>query len=251
MDIGHIVAFLVLGAIFGFVGGLFGVGGGIVAIPLLGLAFGMNEQEAQGTSLVMIVPNVLVGLLRYYRAGGMDLRLAATLAIGGVAFTAAGAHLATRLPSGPLRIAFAIFLVANAAYMAWRAFGPKPRGKARVMPWPFGFVVGAIGGILSGIFSIGGATFAVPATSIWFGLSQAAAQGMGLALVAPGTIVAMIEYALAHDVDWPVGIALAAGGFMTVSRGVDLAHRLPERVLRGLFIVFLLGAAAALSLKGG
>jgi uncharacterized membrane protein YfcA len=251
MDTGHILIFVVLGAIFGFFGGLFGVGGGIVAIPVLGLAFGMNEQQAQGTSLVMVVPNVLIGLWRYYRAGGMDLRLAATLALGGVAFTAAGAHVATRLATGPLRIAFAIFLLSVAAYLAWRAFGPKQGAAKRVMPWPFGFVVGAIGGILSGIFSIGGATFAVPAMSIWFGLPQAAAQGMGLALVAPGTIVALIEYALANDVDWPIAIALAAGGFLTVSRGVDLAHRLPERTLRGLFIAFLLAAAAAVGSHAG
>ncbi|HYZ17132.1 MAG TPA: TSUP family transporter [Candidatus Acidoferrum sp.] len=70
-----------------------------------------------------------------------------------------------------------------------------------------------------------------------------------MALVAPGTIVAMIEYALARDIDRPVGIALAAGGFLTVSRGVDLAHRLPERVLRSLFITFLVVAAIALGLK--
>jgi len=63
----HFVFFLVLGALSGFVGGLFGVGGAMVTIPVLGIFFGFSEQLAQGTSLVVVVPNVLLSLWRYYR----------------------------------------------------------------------------------------------------------------------------------------------------------------------------------------
>jgi uncharacterized protein len=241
--------YFVLGMLFGYLGGLFGIGGGLVAIPVLGVFFGYSEQVAQGTALVMIVPNVLLGLWHYIRKVGLDPRLALTLAITAVPFTFAGARIATALPSEPLRVAFAIFLAAIAAQMAWRTFGPKGDHPHNVYPWPLAGLVGAIGGTLSGFFSVGGAVFAVPAMSVLFGLSQVAAQGMGLALVAPGTVVSIATYALARDINWVPGIALALGGACSVPHGVNLARRLPERVLRGLFVVLMLASAMGLVLR--
>ena len=209
----HVGIYLVLGVALGYVGGLLGIGGGLIAIPMLGLFFGYSEQAAQGTALVMIVPNVLLGLWHYIRKVGMDLRLAITLAVTAVPLTFVAARIATTLPSKPLRIAFGVFILAIAAQMAYRALAHKKReGAPRVLPWPFAAIVGAIGGALSGIFSVGGAVFAVPVMSTFFGLSQVAAQGMGLALVAPGTVVSIATFAAAHDVDWITGIALALGG---------------------------------------
>jgi uncharacterized membrane protein YfcA len=244
-----VLIYLLLGVLFGYLGGLFGIGGGLIAIPVLGVFFGYSEQVAQGTALVMIVPNVILGLWHYIRKVGMDARLALTLALSAVPFTYICARFATRLPGNPLRIAFAIFIVAIAAQMAWRTFGRKGLQAPRPAPWPVAGIVGAIGGSLSGFFSVGGAVFAVPAMSALFDLSHVAAQGMGLALVAPGTIVSIITYASAHDVDWIPGIALAAGGALAVPHGVNLAKRLPERVLRSLFIVLMLASAAGLILR--
>ena len=241
--------YLFLGVFFGYLGGLFGIGGGLIAIPVLGVFFGYSEQVAQGTALVMIVPNVLLGLWNYVRKVGLDARLALTLAITAVPFTFAGAHIATVLPSAPLRIAFAIFLAAIAAQMAWRTFGPRKAPREHQYPWPLAGVVGAAGGTLSGFFSVGGAVFAVPVMSMFFGLSQVAAQGMGLALVAPGTIVSIITYALARDVEWIPGVALALGGAFSVPHGVNLAKRLPERVLRGLFVLLMLSASVGLVVR--
>ena len=68
----------------------------------------------------------------------------------------------------------------------WRALRGKPTTDAdeKKTPWPVAIPIGIAGGILSGVFSVGGAVFAVPVLSIVFGISQAAAQGLGLALVA-------------------------------------------------------------------
>ena len=56
---------LLLGAVLGGIGGLLGIGGGIIAIPVLAMGFGMEQQLAQGTALVMITPNVLIAFWRY------------------------------------------------------------------------------------------------------------------------------------------------------------------------------------------
>ncbi len=241
----HLLLDVVLGAAFGFVGGLFGIGGGIVAIPVLGLAFGMFEQLAQGTALVMVVPNVGIGLWRYYQKRSLNVRYALTLAISAVPFTYAGARVATSVPSKPLRVAFAVFTFVVALYVL-RTSLATGEVRRRAAPWYLASIVGAIGGTVSGFFSVGGATFAVPAMATFFDLTQAAAQSMGLALVAPGTLVGLGTYGIAGDVDWVTGLALAVGSIPAVSYGVTLAHKLPERRLKTLFAIFLFASAAGL-----
>ena len=61
-----------LGAMARLLGGLFGVGGGFLVIPLLGFFYGMDQQTAQGTALTMVVPNVLWAFPQYQRRLGVD-----------------------------------------------------------------------------------------------------------------------------------------------------------------------------------
>ena len=107
-------------------------------------------------------------------------------------------------------------------------------------------MVGAAGGILSGFFGVGGATIAPPLLTTFYGFKQAAAQGLALALVAPGAIVGLATYAKAGAVSWPQGLALAVGGTLLVSRGVSLAYRLPERKLKLSFCGLLVVTAAVM-----
>ncbi|MBC5809340.1 MAG: sulfite exporter TauE/SafE family protein [Candidatus Eremiobacteraeota bacterium] len=232
-----IIELLVAGAILGFAGGLLGIGGGVFAIPFLALAFGLDQQHSQGTALVMVVPNVAIGLWRYSKKQALDRRLALSLALPAFPFTFLAAHLATHLPSAPLRIAFAAFVLAIAIFMAYKAFAPNADSATpqRVYPWPVALIVGAFGGALSGLFGVGGAAFSVPLMSLLFGLSQTSAQALGLALVAPGTLVGVATYAWAGDVDWFLGIPLALGALFAVPYGVHLAYRMPERRLRLVF----------------
>ena len=110
MSITALVLDACLGAAIGFLGGLFGVGGGIIAIPILGLIFGFNQQVAQGTATVLIVPNVLLGLWRYYKRGGLDVHYALVLAPTAMVFTYAAAEVAVGLHSSTLRAAFGVFV---------------------------------------------------------------------------------------------------------------------------------------------
>src|ERR1700738_2139272 len=114
MDLSNLVLDLVLGAVLGALGGLFGIGGGLIAIPVLVLAYGMDQQHAQGTALVMIVPNVLLGLWRYSQRDRLEPKVALTLAGSAVVFTYIFALWATRLHPTTLRYAFAAFIVALA-----------------------------------------------------------------------------------------------------------------------------------------
>ena len=89
-----VIGLLALGALLGFLGGLLGIGGGLFAIPLLAVILNLNEQHAQGTSLVMVVPNVMIGLWNYTRRENLDLRFSLTLAASALPLTFIGAHAA-------------------------------------------------------------------------------------------------------------------------------------------------------------
>src|SRR5207302_176788 len=79
-------------------------GGGILAIPVLGLAYGLPQQAAQGTVLVMVAPNVLLAFWRYRQRVGADLRIAATLGLSALASAYPMARIATGLDPHGLRL---------------------------------------------------------------------------------------------------------------------------------------------------
>ena len=110
--------------------------------------------------------------------------------------------------------------------------------------------LGIVGGIVSGLFGVGGALIVPPALTAFFGIRQVEGRGLGLALVAPGSVIALVAYAGAGQVDWRLGIPLAVGGVVAISDGVAFAHSLPERRLRFAFCGLLVLIAALLALHG-
>ena len=103
---------------------------------------------------------------------------------------------------------------------------------------------------MSGLFGVGGAFIVPPVLTAFFGVRQVEAQGLALALVCPGTIVALLTYAGAGQVDWRIGVPLALGGIAAISAGVAAAHHLPERPLRFAFCGLLAATAGLLVLHG-
>jgi uncharacterized protein len=247
----QIAAAAALGGVSGLLGGLFGVGGGFLVIPLLGIFLGMHQQMAQGTALVMVVPNVLFAFWRYRQRFGIDLRMAAAIAASALVTTYPTARLATGLDPRGLRFAFAIFLGGLAATVAYRTW----RGALRVAPgpvrhWGWTAIVGGLGGVVSGFFGVGGAFIAPPLLTAFFGVRQLEAQGLALALVTPAAIIALLAYAGAGQVDWLVGVPLALGGTAAISIGVAFASRFPERGMRLAFCGLLMITAVLLALRG-
>ncbi|MES2820071.1 MAG: sulfite exporter TauE/SafE family protein [Pseudomonadota bacterium] len=241
---------LLLGLALGSLGGLFGIGGGLIAIPALGVLFGLDQQLAQGTALVMVVPNVLLALWRYHQRNRIELHHALTLGLSGLCFAWLGSAWAVTLEPGVMRLAFVAFLLMLAAYNLARLFmRPSPTSSALRHPWPWLGLLGAGSGLLGGLFGVGGAVLATPVLTGVFGTSQVIAQGLSLALAAPSTGITLATYAWHQHVDWALGIPLAVGGLLSIGWGVKLAHALPERLLRGLFCAFVLLCALLLGLR--
>jgi uncharacterized membrane protein YfcA len=104
----------------GWLAGMFGVGGGVILVPVLVLLFGVPQHQAQGVSLFMIVPTSIVGAWTQLRLGTVEKRLVPPVAIASVVAAIAAAALAHQLPGPLLRRIFGLLLLFVGARMALR-----------------------------------------------------------------------------------------------------------------------------------
>jgi uncharacterized membrane protein YfcA len=110
---------ITLGIVAGVLAGLFGVGGGILFVPTL-VALGLGQHEAQGTSLLAILPTVLAGTWNQRRYGNLRSSTAVMLGVSSVLGVEVGARIVTRVPEDTLRRLFAVLLFAVALQLVWR-----------------------------------------------------------------------------------------------------------------------------------
>jgi uncharacterized membrane protein YfcA len=115
------VIWIVTGVLTGIIGGLFGIGGAAVLVPALVLFFGFSQQQAQGTSLMVLLPPIgVLAALQYYRAGFVDIRVALLIAAGFLVGAFAGATVAVRIPGVMLQRGFGVLLVLLGLQMVFR-----------------------------------------------------------------------------------------------------------------------------------
>jgi uncharacterized membrane protein YfcA len=116
--------YLITGFLTGVIGGLFGVGGGEIFIPVLIYAFGYSQHAAQGTSLAVLLPPIgLLAALRYYKAGHVDFAVAGLLALGFFFGASIGGTVATRINGELLRRIFGGFLFIISLHMIFASHG--------------------------------------------------------------------------------------------------------------------------------
>lgn len=109
----HWYLFLLAGLVAGIVSSLFGVGAGIVMVPLLTLVFCFGQKNAQGTALMVMIPMVIVGAVRYKLNPDIEINMAVSglMAIGGVAGAIIGSQLVFNISPIVLKRMFGIFII--------------------------------------------------------------------------------------------------------------------------------------------
>ena len=117
---------VVLGLTAGVLAGMFGVGGGILFVPTL-VVLGLGQLEAQGTSLLAILPTVLVGAWNQRRYGNLRVRPAIVVGLSSIVGVEVAARIVTEIPEGTLRRLFAVLLFLVAAQLVWRTRRKSPR----------------------------------------------------------------------------------------------------------------------------
>jgi uncharacterized protein len=116
-----VVLVALVGVAAGVLAGLFGVGGGILFVPVLVFGLGLTQLHAEATSLLAILPTALVGSWRQHRYGNIDVRAALAVGLASVIGVQAGVLAAESLPESGLRRLFGAFLLVTSVQIVWRA----------------------------------------------------------------------------------------------------------------------------------
>jgi uncharacterized membrane protein YfcA len=114
----NIVLYLLVGLLGGVVSGMLGIGGGIILVPALAFLFGLSQHQAQGTTLALMVPPIgLLAAWTYYKAGFVDIKIAAFVCLGFFFGGLVGAKLVVGLSDPILRRIFGVVLLIVAIKM--------------------------------------------------------------------------------------------------------------------------------------
>ena len=238
---------LLIGAVVGLSSGLFGIGGSVLATPLLRLS-GIEPLLALATPLPGILPTALAGIAAYWRRRLVDWRTSAWILLGGLPGTVVGALL-TRLTGGqPLMIATGALLLAVGVRFLWESWNTpeQPTDTAESPPLPSHPKLVGLGlgtGLLSGLLAIGGGFILVPALTFGFRLPLKRALGTSLVCVAgmalPGTLV----HAWLGHIAPQLLLPFLLGSVPLAYAGGALATMMPSRTLRRLYGASLTGFA--------
>lgn len=244
---------LTIGGAAGLAGGLLGVGGGFLMVPLQVLWTKTTQRRASGTSLAAIVPIGIVGACVYYFGGHahqLDLPVAAFVMIGSSAGALFGAGIASRVPERALKMLVVALLVVAAfseardAIFSGSAVVDTASGSAI---GPTGDVMlvlsGAVIGTISGLTGVGGGVLLVPTLVFGFGIGQRVAQGTSLLAILPTAGVGAVVHQRHGELDARAAGWMSLGGVPGALAGAVLALWLPQRVLAGLFSLLLAAMA--------
>ncbi|MBS8241966.1 sulfite exporter TauE/SafE family protein [Marinobacter lipolyticus] len=247
--------YLALGAFAGTLAGLFGIGGGLVIVPVLIFSFGLQgispdvaAHLAVGTSLATIVFTSLSSIRSHHLHGAVRWDIIRPMTLGIVIGALVGAWTASLLSGPALELVIGVFVILVAIKMILEV-NPKP---GRVVPGSVG--LGAAGGGIgwaSAIFGIGGGTLTVPYLS-WCNVNMQQAVGTSAACGLPIALAGalgnvwtgwghpQLPELTVGFIYLPalLGIILTSVVFARV--GANLAHRLNARFLKRIFAVMLI-----------
>jgi uncharacterized protein len=232
--------------------GLFGVGGGVLLVPLLVIGLRRPQHVAHATSLVAILFTAVSGTARFAIDGAVAFPAAALLAVGGITGAQFGARLLPRISEVRLRRAFGVLLLVVAGRLLLGAgsttavAGSDPGlDGGRLAGY---LAVGLAVGVLSALLGLGGGVLLVPVLALGFGFDQHLAEGTSLAVIAPTALAGALAHHRQGYTDWTLGSWLGATGLVGGSLGASVALGLSPELLTRLF-AGLLAVVAGLMLR--
>ena len=257
----------------GILSAMFGIGGGMVMVPLIHIVFGQPASISSGTSLFAILPTSIAGLISRLHDGTIRFRIGLVVGIAGACLSPLGAVAAKNLPGVYAMVLTGVFILFTAYKMfkrVWKsrpaavaaaagAQGPSSQAGAQASVAPVEpqkktllseevhdarfyvgcVVLGCVVGFLSGYLGLGGGFLIVPILQAAFGLTMKQASGTSLVSVGILAIPSFITHAFLGNVDWILGLLLIVGSVVGAKLGAKILTHVNDRLLTGLFGVVL------------
>jgi uncharacterized membrane protein YfcA len=258
----------------GFFGSLVGLGGGVIVVPALTLIFGVNIRYAIGASIVSVIATSSGAAAAYVRGGMTNLRTAILLEIGTVTGAISGAFLAGILHGQWLYVIFGVMLTISALLMLHRMRGSKrpvppdawadrlrlhgsyyddARGrvvKYRVAHTRLGLLLMYGAGVASGLLGIGSGILKVPAMDLAMRIPMKVSTATSNFMIGVTAAASAGVYFARGDVAPIIAAPVSLGVVLGAVAGSRVLGRIDSRLLRSVFIVILLAAAAQMIWEG-
>lgn len=268
----------IAGGIVGFSLGLTGGGGAIFAVPLLVYVVGTTPRDAIGISLATVGITALIGTIRSWRSGTLELQTGLLFAVAGTLGTPAGAWVAKNIPESLLLTLFGLLMLVVAARM-WKRRVVSTVTPASVSPPPKSLTpssssgptcrrddtgrllmnarcrwlllaLGLFTGLLSGLFGVGGGFIIVPALVLFSGMAMSRAVGTSLLVITLVSAAGLgAQWLSGNPLDWSIIVPFAFGSLGGLLIGNQLNRRVPEDAMRRTFSVAILIVAVFVILK--
>jgi uncharacterized membrane protein YfcA len=253
---------LATGAGAGFTSALLGVGGGFITVPIsywiiqaMDISPDIAIRIAFGTSLLVILPTAISGTWRHNKKGAVRWKTALILGSCALGGGLAGATLAAQLPSEILEIGFGGLVLAIAV---WMGLGIVPKlKKGDESPRENFWLVAACGvpiGMVSGLTGLGGGALIVPMLVLALNFPMHVAVGTSVTSIILASLGGIVGYIvngqgvtglLPHSLGYinlPIWLCLAATSIPLAQLGARVAHAMPAKPLRYIFIAFMVYA---------
>jgi uncharacterized membrane protein YfcA len=267
MDVPHILLLFAGGLAAGSFGALFGLGGGVLMVPLLVVALKVPIHNAIATSLISVIATSSTATSRNLRDGVTNVRLGITLETLTVAGAITGGAIAGLLPPAALMLLFGLTIISMSVLMFGRTDPPPPAAEPTdrgflaqlhasyfdsqlnrqvrygVRRLPLAMSVSAFAGVISGLLGVGGGIIKVPMLTLWCGVPIKAAAATSNFMIGMTAMASVVVYFGRGEV-LPVVTAASVLGVMAGSRaGVWLNARTHAASLRVWFavVMFLIG----------
>ena len=259
-----------VGLAVGVLSGLLGIGGGTILVPTFKLGYLMDSIACTATSLFTVVPTSVSGAISHLRNKTCVPALGIAAGLGGAVTSPLGVWLASRSADWMIMLAAAAIIAYSACTMLKKAFKmPAPekgafRANARaararraveagassfpVTPKQLavGAIIGLVAGVASGYVGVGGGFLMVPLMIQFVHMPMKTTSGTSLIAVMILAVPGVVYQAVLGNVNWVVGIAVAAGSIPGAAVGAKLVSWVPERTLRFIFGGLLFVAAVLL-----
>lgn len=237
---------VLVGALGGLQAGIFGVGGGIVLVPLFVFMLGLDQRTAVTTSLLAITPISLLGALGYASGGAVAWQAGIIIGIGSIVGAQIGVRLLPHLPVPALQLLFAALLM----YSAYELVQPDAVDAGSDSgPWWLLVLVGVVAGILAGLLGIGGGIVVIPGLVLLAGVDLTTARGTSLLVVLITAATASITTVRSGQTNTRVGVIAGLAGAPASLVGALVSQKIPQQQAAWLFAALMLFAAVQLVRK--